>query len=324
VKTHLFVATGHGLLDLVRDGNRWKQDGGGLEHRAVTSIASQANALLAGTRAGIYRSDDLGQTWWEANDGLAHRYVRWLAFHPDEPGLAFAGTEPAAVFVSEDGGRSWRERPEVASLRDDGDWSLPYSPAAGCVRGFAFHGQRGYAAVEQGGLLRSEDRGRTWHLVEGTTGTPHAVLPESYVHSDVHSVTVHPSSADQIFAATGGGLFYSSDGGSRWTRIRSRYCRAVWVDPVRPGHLIAGPADWVDRNGRIEESINGGQTWEQLDSGITSPWPSHMVERFLQVDGELLAVLSNGELLSTSLDTLSWRTVLAPVTDVRAATAVTA
>ena len=214
-------------------------------------------------------------------------------------------------------------RPEVAALRDDLNWNLPYSPAAGCIRGFSFHGLRGYAAVEQGGLLRSEDRGRTWHLVEGTTGSPHAVLPESYVHSDVHSVAVHPSSADQVFAATGGGLYYSTDGGSSWTRIRSRYCRAVWVDPVRPAHLIAGPADSVDVNGRIEESINGGQTWEPLRAGIESPWPTHMVERFLQVDNDLLAVLSNGELLSTSLDTLAWRTILAPVIGVKAVTAAT-
>jgi photosystem II stability/assembly factor-like uncharacterized protein len=318
MRTHLFVATGHGLLDLVRDGDEWKQDGGALEHQVVTSVANQGGALLAGTRSGIYRSDDLGQTWWESNEGLVHAYVRWLAFHPDQRGLAFAGTEPAAVFVTRDGGRTWQERPEVASLRDNGGWNLPYSPAAGCVRGFAFHGLRGYAAVEQGGLLRSEDGGQTWHLAEGSTGTPRAALPEAYVHPDVHSVEVHPFSADQVFAATGGGLFYSSDGGSSWTRIRSRYCRAVWVDPVRPAHLIAGPADSVDMYGRIEESINGGETWEQLDSGLASPWPNHMVERFLQVDNDLMAVLSNGELLSTSLDTLTWRTILAPVFEARA------
>jgi photosystem II stability/assembly factor-like uncharacterized protein len=317
--SHLFAATAHGLLRLVRDGDTWQQDGGGLDHEYVTSVASQGIALVAGTKNGIYRSDDLGQTWWPADRGPEQPYIRWLAFHPDEPGLAFAGTEPAAIFVSRDGGRSWSECPEVAVLRDDCRWNLPYSPAAGCVRGFAFHGPRGYAAVEQGGLLRSEDHGRTWHLAKGSSGDPHAALPPSFIHPDVHSVVVHPSSADQIWAPTGGGLYYSSDGGRSWERIQDRYIRAVWVDPLRPARLIAGPADWVDRNGRIETSINGGQTWERLAAG---PWAHHMVERFLQVDSDLLAVLSNGELLSAALDNVAWRTVLAAVQGVRAVTAV--
>ena len=40
--------------------------------------------------------------------------------------------------------------PRLAELRDRCKWSLPYSPEAGCVRGFTFHGARGYAAVEVG------------------------------------------------------------------------------------------------------------------------------------------------------------------------------
>ena len=35
-----------------------------------------------------------------------------------------------------------------------------------------------------------------------------------------------------------------------------------------------------------------------------------MVERFTQNDSELLAVLSNGELLFTNLSTLNWRRIL--------------
>ncbi len=320
--TNLFVATAQGFLQFVRDEDVWRQSGGGLGNQSLTSVAGKGTALLVGSRDGIHRSDDLGQTWWEANEGLTERHVRWLAYHPDEPGLAFAGTEPAAIFVSQDGGRSWQESPEVAALRDELRWDLPYSPAAGCVRGFAFHGLRGYAAVEQGGLLRSEDRGRAWALVEGSNGRPHTALPEGHIHPDVHSVVVHPSSPDQLFAATGGGLYYSTDGGSSWTRLHERYCRAVWVDPQRPAHLILGPADSVDRNGRLEESINGGQTWEQMDTDKPPRWPDHMVERFLQVDDELLAVLSNGELLAASLDDLAWRTVLSAVQDAKAVAAV--
>ena len=47
-------------------------------------------------------------------------------------------------------------------------------------------------------------------------------------------------------------------------------------------------------------------------------WPRHMVERFLQADYELLAMLSNGKLLATPLTTLQWRRVLAETGRVRA------
>jgi hypothetical protein len=77
----------------------------------------------------------------------------------DSVTLEFAGIEPAAIFVSGDGGQSWQEQPG-GRLRKEHGWYLPYSPEAGCVWSSAFHGSRIYAAVEQGGLLRS-DLGRT-------------------------------------------------------------------------------------------------------------------------------------------------------------------
>jgi hypothetical protein len=41
-----------------------------------------------------------------------------------------------------------------------------------------------------------------------------------------------------------------------------------------------------------------------------------MVERFIQLDNALLAVLSNGELLFTSLAILSWERILPEVSGV--------
>jgi hypothetical protein len=43
-----------------------------------------------------------------------------------------------------------------------------------------------------------------------------------------------------------------------------------------------------------------------------------MVDRFLQVDEELFAVLSNGELLAAHLDLLEWHSILPAVQGVKA------
>ena len=316
----LYVATSKGVVLAEGNGGEWRVTGSGLNGRHVTSIMAREGVILAGTEDGLFRSGDSGQTWREASDGLSHRHVRWLAYHPEVSDFEFAGTEPAAIFISRDGGESWQERPKVAEIREKSGWWLPYSPEAGCVRGFAFHGARTYAAVEVGGLLRSDDSGKTWRLAPGSDGQPRFGRPaEGFVHPDVHSVNVHPSSADLVFAPTGGGFYVSEDGGATWQcRYEDCYVRAVWADPADPAHLILGPSEGPSgRDGRIEESHDGGRNWRPL----TDRWSRNMVERFSQVGDSLLAVMANGELLQAPLTALEqWQPLLADVQNVNAAT----
>jgi photosystem II stability/assembly factor-like uncharacterized protein len=315
----LILATEQGVVICERPGENWREVIRGITGQRVTSVAAGDGVILAGTKDGVYRSDDDGKTWNEASDGLTVRHVRWLAYHPDRSGLVFAGTEPASIFISHDNGDTWRARLEVAELRQRFRWSLPYSPEAGCVRGFALHGSRLYAAVEVGGVLVSEDKGETWQLAEGSDGQPDLNgPPEPFVYPDVHSLEVHPSSAELVYAPTGGGFYRSQDGGKTWRLHYDCYCRAVWVDPQDSEHFILGPADGVDRNGRIEESRDGGGTWSLASNGLDVPWRRGMVERFYAAGRELFAVLSTGQLLSTSLGALEWARILPDARQVNA------
>jgi photosystem II stability/assembly factor-like uncharacterized protein len=316
----LLLATQHGLVVCDPDEDTWRERWRVLPEKAFTSVIAREGVILAGTTDGIYRSDDAGQTLQETSEGLDVRHVRWMAYHPDVSDHEFAGTEPAGIFVSHDGGMTWSARPEVTELRDRLKWSLPYSPEAGCVRGFAFLGTRGYAAVEVGGVLRSDDSGETWQLVEGSDGHPDLEgPPEPLVHPDVHSIFVHAWSRDVVYAATGGGLYRSTDGGKQWALIYDCYCRAVWVNPDDPQNILLGPADGVDRDGRIEASNDGGMTWVSASGALEVPWRHHMVERFVQADTEMLAVLSNGEVLSARFGIWQWHRIVPEVEGVRAA-----
>ena len=82
------------------------------------------------------------------------------------------------------------------------------------------------------------------------------------------------------------------------------------------------------RNGRIEETYDGGKTWHLASHGLEIPWEHHMVERFQQIDGtegiQLLAVLSNGKLLSSDLGWLDWRQILAELPPIAAVTSLQA
>ena len=226
--TTLIVATGHGIFTYERNEHDWRARARGLDGQNVTGAIAREDVILAGTTNGVFRSDDYGEKWHEASDGLNTRHVRWMAFHPDLSDYEFVGTEPAAIFVSHNGTLSWRECPEVAQLRDEHGWMLPYSPEAGCVRGFTFHGKRAYAAVEVGGALRSDDGGETWRLAEGSDGNPDLQgPPEPLVYPDVHPIAAHPSGPDLVFAPTGGGLYRTRNGGKTW-QITSDGLHVPW------------------------------------------------------------------------------------------------
>jgi hypothetical protein len=319
--TKLILATEQGIVICEREGDNWKESLRALKDYSVTCAIAREGVILAGTQDGIFRSDDGGKTWNEISNGLTDRHVRWMAYHPDISDLEFAGTEPANIFISNNGGGSWRACPEVAQLRDQFNWSLPYSPQAGCVRGFAFNGSRVYAAVEVGGVLVSNDHGETWQLAEGSDGNPDLEgPPEPFIYPDVHSLEVHRSSPDLVYAPTGGGFYRSKDGGQTWKLFYDCYCRAAWVDANDAEHIILGPADGVDRNGRIEESRDGGQTWSMASNGLQVPWRRGVVERFFQRDSELFAILSNGQVMIASLSSLEWKRLLPGITGVNAMT----
>jgi photosystem II stability/assembly factor-like uncharacterized protein len=305
----LYLATNNGFVVIEGNGSGWQVVRPGLEGHNVTSLIAREGVILAGTTDGLFASEDGGRTWAERSNGLAHRHVRWLAYHPDVSDFELAGTEPAAIFVSQDGGASWHGRREVEQLRKQYGWWLPYSPGAGCVRGFAVQGSRMYAAVEVGGLLRSDDAGGTWRLAEGSDGRPQfGQPPPNFIHPDVHSVESHSASPDLVFAPTGGGFYVSEDGGITWAcRYDDCYVRAVWVDPADASHLILGPSEGPDgRHGRIEQSHDGGRTWTRL----SEPQAYDMVERFYQAGQTLFAVMAEGGLWAADLRQLAWQPIL--------------
>lgn len=270
-----------------------------LQGHAVTALAVRGDQAWAGTPEGLWRSADGGATWQPAHAGLSVRHVRALAVYPglaENADLLLAGTEPAAIFASYDAGRTWREAADVARLRDAHAWSLPYSPAAGCVRDFASvtGSPTLYAAVEVGGVLRSQDAGATWELLGGE------------VHPDVHALAQPPDTPDLLYAATGGGSFRSQDGGQTWDLIGDGYVRAIWIDPDHPQVILTGPARYVGAMGRIERSGSRGDTWSLASDGLRVPM-SDMVERFISAGSHVLALTSDGALYTAKRGLWMWR-----------------
>ncbi|HHX64990.1 MAG TPA: hypothetical protein GX702_08905, partial [Chloroflexi bacterium] len=226
-------------------------------------------------------------------------YVRSIAFAPHDPLTVYVGTEPANLYMSTDGGKTWTDL-SIRRLPESDQWSLPYSPRAGAVRALALHPAQPdliYGALEVGGLLKSTDRGENW------------TITHDGVHIDVHGLAVHPEDPNLLYAATAGGVYRSVDGASSWQHLTEGYTRAVALLPQNPQHLFAGPARRVGHEGRILGSTDGGATWTLAATGLDLPMED-MVESFVispHLPDEILAVRSGGSVVISPLDGIRWR-----------------
>lgn len=325
----LYIATSIGLYIVSHSNGSWDVVQHTLQDQSLTSVAASNDYIIVGTSEGLLRSIDGGNSWQRVGEKSHSVHIRWLMFSETQTQIVFAGTEPAGILTSHDSGLNWVKSIEVENLRDAKGWFLPYSPKAGCVRGFAIAGSdKGkevdhiYAAVEVGGVLVSLNGGKNWQLVQGSDGSPDFSRHlGTLIHPDVHSLTVHPKSPEIITASTGGGLFRSVDSGKTWQSIYDCYIRAAWVDPNDPMHIIAGPADGVSLNGRIEKTNDGGKNWHPSAEAMKVPWDRHMVERFFQKGRNLFAILSNGEIWIKQPNQERWSHVLADIGHVKAMTA---
>lgn len=159
---------------------------------------------------------------------------------PSGPRL-YAGTIAEGVFLSEDGGNSWRSLraglpggKQIFALTE-----LDGAVFAGLYAGglFAWHeqqqrwskvdgpqpltltgqGQTLIAGQNPGGILWSADRGKSWqHGVSFVSHeTPHETLEDLTAIAPVWAMA---GSRDLAVAGVSSGIYYSEDGGRRWLR----------------------------------------------------------------------------------------------------------
>ena len=148
----LAVGTRKGLF-LARSGDdreTWKVSGPHLPMEEVSAIGIDKRdgrcRLLAGSMSWhwgptVVHSDDLGETWSEPEEGAIKfpestgaALARVWQLRPGpatEPGVVWAGTEPAALFRSDDGGENFAlveglwDHPHRPKWEPGGRWLVP-------------------------------------------------------------------------------------------------------------------------------------------------------------------------------------------------------
>lgn len=258
-----------------------------LDARHVRDLTVVDGRVFAGSSVGLFTSDDGGRTW--SAPQLEGREVWQIRAASD--GRLYAGTEPAALFRSDDHGASWTEVESFASLPEADGWCIPVEPPMpGRARALVIDDNdpnRIWVGVEVGGVARTTDGGDTW-TVDLPGGNP-----------DLHMMFAHPAEAGVLFATTGygrfdgvaeelegnAGVYRSDDFGETWTYawkgMTPRYSRPMCVDLRHPYSVTVASAptafshykDDGGANAALYRSDDHGRSWRSLCDESHSPSP---------------------------------------------------
>ncbi len=240
------------------------------------------------TDIGAFRSDDGGQSWVSATEGVPHAWVNttyWMVFDPEVRGRVWAvasGTHDlprpkmwrrtdvsryrGGVLRSDDGARSWRQSgtgiPETAATHILLDPKS--SPKARTL----------YVAAFGRGVYKSVDSGATWTLNnKGIVGEePFAWRLAQDGDGGLYVVIARRSEDGSIGTPGDGAVYFSNDGAAHWRALKRpegvNGPNGLTVDPRDPKRLYLsawrrrGPGP--DGGGGIFVSSDAGNSWKRV------------------------------------------------------------
>ena len=284
--TTIYMATDEALVMIHKRGVRWHATRKleGLRPQCVAVDPGRPERVYCGTFGrGLWRSQDAGATWQLASEGITQSQVMAVAVSPveraGELGVVWAGTEPSAIFRSEDGGDTWLEQPALRKLPSAPTWSFPPRPYTSHVRWITPDPNRSgllLAAIEAGGVMRSMDGGSTWEDRKPTG--PY----------DAHTMAAHRLAPGRVYASAGDGFgragagyAESRDGGETWERfgegLRHHYLWGLAVDPTNPDTVVISAAHGPQQahNPHVAEAAiyrrTAGEPWQHVQAGLPDP-----------------------------------------------------
>ncbi len=186
--------SGHPGLSRSTDGGRtFQRHNQGLPDTDVHAFGAGAGVLYgASPRAGVFASNDGGQSWQVRSKEAGPGFFGRMVVDPANADHVLAADARAGVVESSDGGRTWRR--------------LGASPSAVWLSA-AGAGLESLVASGPGGAARSDDGGRTWSPLELPEG---AVLVEAAPAPGLLYAAGHAGNAAVIWV--------SRDGGRTWAR----------------------------------------------------------------------------------------------------------
>jgi hypothetical protein len=296
----VLVGTSKGLFTLTSEPDRvnWQLAGPWFRGEQIYAVALDCRGgrdrLLVGATSShwgpsVYRSDDLGASWVEPDpatlafpdgtDAAVARVWQLQLAGNAQPGVVYAGVEPAALFRSDDAGESFRLDENLWGHAHRAQWQ----PGGG---GLCLHtiladpggGPQLGIAVSAAGFYRALD-GVSWEPANKGIQVNFLSDPNPEFGQCVHKIDRHPTQPDTLFLQHHWGVYRSDDFGGRWREIGegslpSTFGFPVVADPNVPGTAYVVPLTSDEfrcppsGRFRVYRTRDGGDSWEPLERGL--------------------------------------------------------
>ena len=231
--------------------------------------ANTDRALLIGTANGLFRATPANSHFEASLVGLKDcGFIRSpVVVDSSDPSRLYVGATRGGVFMSTDGGSTWRESNKGIIHRDV--WCVVQHAGTGTL----------YAGASPASVYISRDHGESWQECESLGRLPTTkgwTGPQPPHVSRMKWVDVYAGDANLIYGAIEEGwAVRSRDGGESWQQIDT-------VD--HDGHMIAmmrnNPSVVIATTGKgMFRSADGGETWSESNKGLSGRCytPAHLV-----------------------------------------------
>ncbi len=208
-------------------GHLWQPGAGGMcLHTIVLDPSHPERIFIAISAAGVFRTDDAGQTWRPINRGLKSPYeipdpdaevghcVHRIAMHGSRPEVLFM-QKHWDVMRSDDAGESWREisgnLPSDFGFPIDVHANEPETIYVVPIKSDSEH----FPPDGKLRVYRSRTGGNEWEAL--TSGLPQRDCYVNVLRDAMAVDTLDPCGV--YFGTTGGQVYASADGGDTWNPI---------------------------------------------------------------------------------------------------------
>ncbi len=270
-------------------GKTWTHSSNGLAYaegeqpiKSAWSLAPRNGQLYAGVEpAGLFRSDDGGETWRHLNGLRDHpSRPKWqpgggglilhsIVPHPADDQQIYVAISTAGVFHTGDGGATWTPRNQ--GVRCD---YLPedqrYPEYGQCVHGLTMAPGMPERLYQQNhcGMYRSEDAGQSWQSIEAglpsTFGFPAVAHPRD--PATLYLLPLNGDIAGRYVPDGKTAVWRSRDRGDTWQALRNGLPQhnafltvlrqAMAADPLEPAGIYFGTS-----SGALYASTDEGDRW---------------------------------------------------------------
>lgn len=246
----------------------------------------------------------------------------------------YIGTEPAALFLSEDGGESFKELSGLSKHESRPSWQ---GGGKGSNRPFLHtlvtHPEDSNdltVGISCAGVFQSKDLGNTWK--PSNNGLKSFFLPNSEIEvgHDPHIILRHPKDSNVLWQQNHCGIYRSTEGGINWVDVSDPEGKAVYgfamvIDDQDVNTAWVIPAQSDDLRYPIHNKLavyktsNAGQSWQAQNNGLPQEGAFDLVLRasFARKKQTMAFGSNNGNLYLSEDDGENWKILSQSLSSVR-------